>query len=102
MSARTRSERQDRRERLLAVTVDSENDGRRLTIRVDRDDTVQHAVGGLYAQLGRRPDSDDSLRCAVRGEDVLFFAGVRLEEHLRHCPDLHWLFAAPAGGSGPL
>jgi hypothetical protein len=93
------SDTPDGREREpLSVTVDNESDGRRLAIRVGREETVQRAIDELYEQLGRAPSQEDCLRCAVNSEDVLFFAPLSAEEYLRHCPDLHWLFASPAGG----
>lgn len=86
--------------RSLAVTVDNENDGRRLAIPVDRGAAVQDAIDQLYEQLGRQPNPGDQLRCAVNGEEVLFFATLIAEDYQRQCPDLHWLFAGPAGGAG--
>jgi hypothetical protein len=83
----------------LSVTIDNEGDGRRLAIRVAREHTVQQAVDELYERLGRAPSSEDRLRCAVNSEDVLFFATETAEDYLQHCPDLHWLFAGPAGGA---
>jgi hypothetical protein len=85
--------------RSLAVTVDNENDGRRLAIPVDRGAAVQDAIDGLYELLGRDPRPGDHLRCAVNGEDVPFFATLSAEDYRRQCPDLHWLFAGPAGGA---
>lgn len=86
--------------RPLAVTVDNENDGRRLAIPVERDAAVQQAIDRLYEQLGRLPSPGDQLRCAVNGEEVLFHATLTAEDYQRQCPDLHWLFAGPAGGAG--
>jgi hypothetical protein len=90
----------DKGRRPLAVTVDNEADGRRLAIRVDRDETVQRAIDDLYEQLGRSPNAEDRLRCAVSEADVRFFASLETRDYLDHyCPDLHWLFAGPVGGA---
>jgi hypothetical protein len=84
----------------LAITVDNEDDGRRLTIHIGRGQPVQRAIDELYGSLGRGPNPTDRLRCAAGDGDVLPFATLKLKDYLEHCPDLHWLFAGPTGGAG--
>lgn len=83
----------------LSITVDNECDGRRLAIRIGRSEPVQQAIDALYERLGRPPSPGDSLRCAVNSEDVPLFARLPVKDYARQCPDLHWLFASPAGGA---
>ena len=96
-----REERPVERAQALSVTVDNECDGRRLAIPVKRHRPVQQAIDGLYRQLGRERSEGDSLRCAVNGEDVPLFALIEIEDYVRQCPDLHWLFTCPTGGARP-
>lgn len=83
----------------LTVTVENEDSGRDIVLRVGRGETVQKAIDELYRELGRGPDPEDRLTCGTDGASVLPFAAEKIKDFLEHCPDLVWRFVGRTGGA---
>ena len=81
------------------ITVEDEDSGRDLVLRLGRGETVQKAIDELYEMLGRSPDPQDRLTCVKGGVDVLQFATEKLKDYVSRCPKLRWRFVGPTGGA---
>jgi len=98
MNAQGKAADKDERKALI-VTVDNEDDGRTIEIKVEKQDRVQVAIDQLYRELGRERHEKDRLRCAGSKDSVFRFAREKFKDYVDHCPKLHWLFAGPTGGA---
>ncbi len=85
------------------ITVDNENDGRRITLAASAAEKIGDIVGELYERLGRERFDGDRLRWESDDEEVASFAELTLQEYfeLGNCPRLHWVFVGATGGDCP-
>lgn len=83
-----------------AITVENENDGRRVTLMASAAEKIGDVVEELYQRLGREPFDGDRLRWESDDEDVASFAELTFEEYFEfgNCPRLRWVFAGATGG----
>ncbi len=82
------------------ITIDNENDGRRITIMASAGEKIADLIDEVYARLGRGRFDGDRLRWESDHEDVASFSELTLEEYfeLGNCPRLSWTFVGATGG----
>ncbi|HEY6779728.1 MAG TPA: hypothetical protein VI111_02170 [Thermoleophilaceae bacterium] len=82
------------------ITIDNENDGRRITIMASAGERFADLVDEVYERLGRGRFDGDRLRWESDDEDVASFAELTLGEYfeLGNCPQLRWTFVGATGG----
>lgn len=82
------------------ITVENENDGRRITIMASAAERIGELVDEVYERLGRGRFDGDRLHWESDDEDVLSFSELTLEEYfeLGNCPQLRWVFVGATGG----
>lgn len=82
------------------ITVENENDGRRITIMASAGERIADLVHEVYERLGRGRFDGDRLQWESDHEDVLSFSELSLGEYfeLGNCPQLRWTFVGATGG----
>jgi hypothetical protein len=82
------------------ITVENENDGRRITIMASAAERIADLIDEVYSRLGRGRFDGDRLRWESDHEDVASFSELTLGEYfeLGNCPRLSWTFVGATGG----